>query len=123
MARWTVVELLHPIPSLLTTVAAVGFALIFGIGLGDVRLWWIAAVMLLVQSSISALNEWADADLDPSVLLPARLLRIRPTASSNDGDPARPPAIQPPEVGSAALYWWTDRWPTAAKFKKSGRRV
>jgi len=64
VARWTVVELLHPIPSLLTTGAAVGFALIFGIGLGDVRLWWIAAVMLLVQFSISALNEWADADLD-----------------------------------------------------------
>ena len=56
--------LLHPIPSLLTTLAAVGFALIFGIGLGDARLWWIAAIMLLVQFSISALNEWADADLD-----------------------------------------------------------
>jgi 4-hydroxybenzoate polyprenyltransferase len=59
-----VLELLHPIPSLLTTLAAVGFALIFGIGPGDVRLWWIAAIMLLVQFSISALNEWADADLD-----------------------------------------------------------
>jgi 4-hydroxybenzoate polyprenyltransferase len=63
-ARWTVLELLHPIPSLVTTMAAVGFALIFGIGLGDIRLWWIAAIMLLVQFSISALNEWADADLD-----------------------------------------------------------
>jgi len=59
-----VLELLHPIPSLLTTLAAAGFALIFGIGLRDVRLWWIAAIMLLVQFSISALNEWADADLD-----------------------------------------------------------
>ena len=57
-------ELVHPIPSLLTTVAAVGFALIFGSGLGDFRLWSIAAIMLLVQFSISALNEWADADLD-----------------------------------------------------------
>ena len=56
--------LLHPIPSLLTTLAAVGFALIFGIGTGDSRLWWIAAIMLLVQFSISAVNEWADADLD-----------------------------------------------------------
>jgi len=56
--------LLHPIPSLLTTLAAAGFALIFGIGLGDARLWWIAAIMLLVQFSISALNDWADADLD-----------------------------------------------------------
>jgi 4-hydroxybenzoate polyprenyltransferase len=44
--------------------AAVGFALIFGIGPGDVRLWWIGAIMLLVQFSISALNEWADTDLD-----------------------------------------------------------
>ncbi|HEX9096657.1 MAG TPA: UbiA family prenyltransferase [Candidatus Dormibacteraeota bacterium] len=49
---------------MLTTLAAVGFALIFGIGLGDLRLWWIGAIMLLVQFSISALNEWADADLD-----------------------------------------------------------
>jgi len=59
-----VLELLHPIPSVLTTVAAVAFALIFGIGPRDSRLWWIAAIMLLVQFSISALNEWADADLD-----------------------------------------------------------
>ena len=63
-ARWTVVELLHPIPSLLTTLAAMGFAWIFGIGPRDCRFWWIAAIMLLVQFSISALNEWADADLD-----------------------------------------------------------
>jgi 4-hydroxybenzoate polyprenyltransferase len=64
VARWKVLELLHPIPSLLTTVAAVGFALIFGVGPGDFRLWWIAAIMVLVQFSISTLNEWADADLD-----------------------------------------------------------
>ena len=63
-ARWTVVDLLHPIPSLLTTLAAMGFAWIFGIGPRDRRFWWIAAIMLLVQFSISALNEWADADLD-----------------------------------------------------------
>jgi 4-hydroxybenzoate polyprenyltransferase len=61
---WTVLELLHPIPSLLTTLAAMGFAWIFGIGLRDRRFWWIAAIMLLVQFSISALNEWADSDLD-----------------------------------------------------------
>jgi 4-hydroxybenzoate polyprenyltransferase len=61
---WTVLELLHPIPSLLTTLAAMGFALIFGIGPRDRRFWWIAAIMLLVQFSISALNEWADSDLD-----------------------------------------------------------
>ena len=63
-ARWTVLELLHPIPSLLTTLAAMGFAWIFGIGLRDGRFWWIGAIMLLVQFSISALNEWADAELD-----------------------------------------------------------
>ena len=49
---------------MLTTLAAVGFAWIFGIGPRDLRFWWIAAIMLLVQFSISALNEWADADLD-----------------------------------------------------------
>ena len=63
-ARWVVIELLHPIPSLLTTAAALGFAWIFGIGLDDHRFWSIAAIILLVQFSISALNEWADADLD-----------------------------------------------------------
>lgn len=47
-----------------TTVAAVGFAWIFGIGPNDPRFWWIAGIMLLAQFSISALNEWADADLD-----------------------------------------------------------
>jgi len=61
---WTILELLHPIPSLLTTLAAAGFAWVFGIGLGDSRLWWIGGIMLLVQFSISALNDWADADLD-----------------------------------------------------------
>jgi 4-hydroxybenzoate polyprenyltransferase len=59
-----VLELFHPIPSLLTTVAALGFAWIFGIGPRDPRFGSIGAIMLLVQFSISALNEWADADLD-----------------------------------------------------------
>jgi 4-hydroxybenzoate polyprenyltransferase len=63
-ARWTVLELFHPLPSLLTTVAAMAFAVIFGIGPRDRRFWWIGAIMLLVQFSISALNEWADVDLD-----------------------------------------------------------
>jgi 4-hydroxybenzoate polyprenyltransferase len=72
MARWRVVELVHPIPSFLTTLAAIGCALIFGLTLGDRRLWWIAAIMLAAQFSISALNEWADADLD------ARSSRLRP---------------------------------------------
>lgn len=72
MARWRVVELVHPVPSLLTALAAVGCALLFGIPVRDRRLWWIAAIMLAAQFSISALNEWADADLD------ARSGRLRP---------------------------------------------
>ena len=63
-APWTILELLHPIPSVLTTLAALGIAWIFGIGPRDLRFWWIAGIMLLVQFSISSLNDWADADLD-----------------------------------------------------------
>jgi 4-hydroxybenzoate polyprenyltransferase len=66
------VELLHPIPSLLTTLAAIGCAILFGIPINDARIWWIAAIMLFAQVSISALNEWADADLD------TRSGRLRP---------------------------------------------
>ena len=71
-ALWTVLELLHPIPSVLTTGVAVAFAAIFGIPLIDPKVGWIATIMLLVQFSISALNDWADADLD------ARAGRRRP---------------------------------------------
>jgi len=63
-ALWPILELFHPIPSLLTTAAAVAFGVIFGIPLADARIVWIIAIMLLVQFSISALNDWADADLD-----------------------------------------------------------
>ena len=63
-APWTILELLHPVPSLLTTAAAVAFAMIFGLSLSDPKVAWIIAIMLLVQFSISALNDWADADLD-----------------------------------------------------------
>jgi 4-hydroxybenzoate polyprenyltransferase len=63
-APWTILEVLHPVPSVLTTVAAVAFAAIFGIALADPKIGWIIAIMLLVQFSISALNDWADADLD-----------------------------------------------------------
>lgn len=63
-APWTILELLHPVPSLLTTAAAVAFAMIFGLSLSNPRVGWIIAIMLLVQFSISALNDWADADLD-----------------------------------------------------------
>ena len=80
-ALWSILELLHPIPSLLTTAVAVAFAVIFGLPLTDPRIGWIALIMLLVQFSISALNDWADADLDaqagrqrpiPLRLVPAR---------------------------------------------------
>lgn len=63
-APWTILEVLHPVPSVLTTAAAVAFGAIFGIALTDAKMWWIIAIMLLVQFSISALNDWADADLD-----------------------------------------------------------
>ena len=63
-APWTILELLHPVPSALTTVAAVGFAVIFGIPLNNPKIGWIALIMLPVQFSISALNDWADAELD-----------------------------------------------------------
>jgi 4-hydroxybenzoate polyprenyltransferase len=80
-APWTILELLHPVPSLLTTAAAVAFAMIFGLLVRDPKVGWIIAIMLLVQFSISALNDWADADLDahtgrrrpiPLGLVPAR---------------------------------------------------
>lgn len=81
-APWTILELLHPVASLLTTAAAVAFAMIFGLSPSDPKVGWIIAIMLLVQFSISALNDWADADLDahagrrrpiPLGLVPARV--------------------------------------------------
>lgn len=54
----------HPWPSLATAAAAVGFALIFGIGLTDARLAAIFITVLLTQLAISALNDWADRDRD-----------------------------------------------------------
>jgi len=38
--------------------------LLLGLRFGDPRLWLIAVLMLFAQFSISALNDWADADLD-----------------------------------------------------------
>ncbi len=49
-------------PSLATIVAAVAFAVVFGLSLP--RIGWIAAIMLLAQFSISALNDWADRERD-----------------------------------------------------------
>lgn len=48
------------------------FGLLQGLGFSDRRLWLAAVAMLAAQVSISALNEWADADLD------ARAARLRP---------------------------------------------
>ncbi len=66
------VALLHPLPSLATTAAAVGFGLLFRLRLQDGRLWRLALTMLLAQFSISALNDWADRERD------ARAGRARP---------------------------------------------
>jgi 4-hydroxybenzoate polyprenyltransferase len=40
------------------------FAWLFGIPANELRVWSIGAVMLLMQVSISALNDWADRDRD-----------------------------------------------------------
>lgn len=57
-------QLLHPGPSLATTGGALVFALLFGITPSDFRFWLIGGVMLLMQFSISALNDWADRERD-----------------------------------------------------------
>jgi len=64
--------LLHPLPSLATVGAAIGFALLFGLRPADPRLWTLGLTMLLAQFSISALNDWADSDRDE------RAGRVRP---------------------------------------------
>ncbi|HSO92999.1 MAG TPA: UbiA family prenyltransferase, partial [Candidatus Dormibacteraeota bacterium] len=40
------------------------FGLLLGLRAGDRRLWLVALAMLAAQFSISALNDWADADAD-----------------------------------------------------------
>lgn len=63
--NWLVaVRLFHPIPSLVTAAAAVGFGLLFKMPLGAPRLWLLGLVMLLAQFSISAANDWADRAQD-----------------------------------------------------------
>lgn len=57
-------QLFHPLPSLLTTLAAVGFALLFGVHASDARLAGIFIIVLMTQLSISALNDWADRHRD-----------------------------------------------------------
>lgn len=56
----TVAGLVHPIPSLVTTVATAGFGLLFGLSVLSLRFWLMAVAMLLAQCSISAANDWAD---------------------------------------------------------------
>ena len=63
-------ELVHPLPSLATTLAAVAFGFVFRLSLS--MLVWAAVIMLLAQFSISALNDWADRERD------ARAGRRRP---------------------------------------------
>jgi 4-hydroxybenzoate polyprenyltransferase len=62
-----------------TAVVAVLFGLLLGLRFGDARLLLIGAVMLLSQFSISALNDWADSDLDAAAKrrrpIPLGLLR------------------------------------------------
>jgi 4-hydroxybenzoate polyprenyltransferase len=58
----TLLELVHPLPSLATAAAAVAFGLVFRLSLPTLA--WVAAIMLLAQFSISALNDWADRDRD-----------------------------------------------------------
>src|SRR5207237_2471882 len=59
-ARWRLIELLHPIPSVLTTLAAVGFAIIFGLRIDDWRVGGGAGITLLAPVSIPAPNAWRD---------------------------------------------------------------
>ena len=73
------IEVLHPLPSLATTAAAVAFGLFLGLSLATPRLYGMAAVVLLSQISISALNDWADRDRDAIAgrqrPIPLRLIR------------------------------------------------
>ncbi len=68
-----ILALFHPLPSIATAAAAVAFALIFRLPLGDPRLWRLALTMLLAQFSISALNDWADRQRDAQARRPRPL--------------------------------------------------
>ena len=68
------VEVVHPYPSIATSVAAFLFGLMFRIPVGS-KLWLLFATVLLTQFSISALNDWADRDAD------AQAGRARPIAT------------------------------------------
>jgi 4-hydroxybenzoate polyprenyltransferase len=67
-------QLVHPWPSLATAAAAVAFALLFRVPVGDARFGVIFVTVLMTQLSISALNDWADRARD------ATAHRFRPVA-------------------------------------------
>ena len=79
---WLLAQLIHPGPSLATTAAALGLALVFQVRL-DGRLVLIGVTVLLTQLSISALNEWADRwrDALANRRRPVAMGRIRPGAA------------------------------------------
>lgn len=63
IAQWNwlvAIRLFHLIPSLVTTLVAVGFGLLFKLSPATTRLWILGLAMLMAQFSISAANEWAD---------------------------------------------------------------
>ncbi|HET9849964.1 MAG TPA: UbiA family prenyltransferase [Candidatus Dormibacteraeota bacterium] len=56
--------MLHPLPSLATTAAAVAVGLVMGLASDLSRLTLMAITMLMIQFSISVLNDWADRGRD-----------------------------------------------------------
>ncbi len=68
-------------PSLVTAAAAVAFALLFRVPVGDARFPLIFVTVLMTQLSISALNDWADRAAD------AQAQRFRPVAMGQIGAP------------------------------------
>jgi 4-hydroxybenzoate polyprenyltransferase len=86
IAQWNwlvAIRLFHPIPSLVTTLVAVGFGLVFRMSPTTPRLWILGLVMLMAQFSISAANEWADRQRDRAAgrWRPVSLGMIGPTAA------------------------------------------
>ncbi len=81
MEVWLVAQLVHPWPSLATTAAAVAFALLYRVPVGDARFGVIFVTVLMTQLSISALNDWADRARD------AAAHRFRPVAMGRIGAP------------------------------------
>ncbi len=86
IAQWNwlvAIRLFHPIPSLVTTLVALGFGLLFRMSSTSPRLWILGLAMLMAQFSISAANEWADRLRDRAAarLRPVSVGMIGPTAA------------------------------------------